>query len=113
MPNVKIYQPAARILSATDAVSLTNWVSESLEYGAEALLIDMSRVSFMDSRGLGALIITHNRVTKQGGRLGICSLSGQARMLLELTNLGETFEIYGTAREFIDTCDGAAGTVGG
>ena len=100
MFNVKVYQPGNRILSAIDSVSLATWVSESLDAGSKYLAIDLRYVSFMDSRGLGALALVHNRVEKAGGILGICAISGQAGMLLELTSMKNMFHLYTSVEAF-------------
>ena len=100
MFNVKVYQPGNRILSAIDSVSLATWVSESLDNGSKYLALDLQYVSFMDSRGLGALVLVHNRVEKVGGLLGICAVSGQAGMLLELTSMKNMFHVYSSVAEF-------------
>ncbi|MGK7889828.1 MAG: STAS domain-containing protein [Leptolyngbyaceae cyanobacterium] len=100
MFNVKVYQPGNRILSAMDAVTLATWVSESLDNGAKYLAIDLQHVSFMDSRGLGALVLVHNRVRKAGATLGLCAVTGQAGMLLDLTSMKDEFKIYSSVSEF-------------
>ncbi|MEM9219688.1 MAG: STAS domain-containing protein [Cyanobacteria bacterium P01_F01_bin.150] len=102
MFKVKVYQPGNRILSAVDAVSLATWVSESLDNGSKYLAIDLQYVSFLDSRGLGALVLVHNRVQKAEGLLGICAISGQASMLLELTSMNKLFHIYESVTQFKD-----------
>ncbi|NET08862.1 MAG: STAS domain-containing protein [Merismopedia sp. SIO2A8] len=100
MFDVKVYQPGNRILSAMDSVTLATWVSESLEAGAKYLAIDLKLVSFLDSRGLGALVLVHNRVEKIGGILALCGVSGQLEMLLELTNMKSRFNIYQSVPAF-------------
>ena len=97
---VKVYRPGNRILSAIDSVSLATWVSESLDNGSKYLAIDLQYVSFMDSRGLGALVLVHNRVEKAGGLLGVCAVSGQAGMLLELTSMKDMFHLYESVTTF-------------
>ena len=97
---VKAYQPGNRILSAAESVTLANWVGESLENGSTLLAIDLKRVSFIDSRGLGALVLAHNRVTKAGGILGICGATGQAAMVLEMSSMQNLFHTYASVAEF-------------
>jgi len=100
MLNVKTYQPGNRMLSAMDSVTLANWISESLENGFKYLAIDLRCVSFMDSRGLGALVLVHNRVEKAGGVLALCAVGGQTSMLLDLTSMKDKFHIYPSVTEF-------------
>ncbi|MGB3495236.1 MAG: STAS domain-containing protein [Elainellaceae cyanobacterium] len=100
MKNVSFYRPNSRILSSVESVALTAWVSEALEEGAENLLIDFRDVLFMDSRGLGALIIANNRAKKASATLGLCCLNGQARMLFEMSNTHTVFNIYDSVEDF-------------
>ncbi|MBD2463963.1 STAS domain-containing protein [Oscillatoria sp. FACHB-1407] len=89
-----VFQLKTRLLSAATAPELLYWINNILELGATHLLLDMKDVLFMDSSGLGALVIAHNRVQKAGGKLMLCSLSGQARMLFELSGMEKMFEVY-------------------
>lgn len=93
-PQYKAYCPVNRLLSAPDSIDLATWVSESLNYGARVLLIDLRTVSLMDSRGLGVLLIAHNRVQRLGGRLSLCNVNGQTSMLFELAHMEKVFDIY-------------------
>jgi anti-sigma B factor antagonist len=93
MSTIKIFQPT-RILSASSSVALIEWVTYSLESGARYLLIDLSSVSFMDSSGMGSLAVALKRVQEAGGMLALCSLNGQARMLLEIAGMDQIFPIY-------------------
>jgi anti-anti-sigma factor len=100
MQKISVYQPETRILSALDSLNLTTWASECISYGVRFLFIDLKYVSFMDSRGLGALLIVHNRVERAGGCVGFCGLNGQARMLMEMTDLDKVFHVYDSYEEF-------------
>ncbi|MEB3213575.1 MAG: STAS domain-containing protein [Leptolyngbyaceae bacterium] len=105
MQKISVYQPETRILSALDSLNLTTWASECINYGMHFLFIDLRYVSFMDSRGLGALLIIHNRVERAGGKIGFCGLSGQARMLMEMTELDKVFRVYNSYEEFEQSLD--------
>ena len=100
MQKISVYRPESRVLSALDSLNLTTWVSECLDYGTRFIFIDLRYVSFMDSRGLGVLLIVQNRVERSGGYLGLCGLSGQARMLLERTSMEGVFHIYESYADF-------------
>jgi len=99
-PPYRIFQPTTRILSSTSAPDLLHWVSATLDVGIRLLLIDLRYVMFMDSSGLGALVIARNRVDKQGGTLAVCSLSGQTRMLMETADVHTIVDIYDDPIDF-------------
>lgn len=99
MQTVQIFQPT-HILTSINAVELQDWAAECLSSGHTSLLIDMQRVSFMDSSGLGALLSTQKMVNSKGGKLGLCRISGQARMLFEMTTTSQLFSVYASPKEF-------------
>ena len=100
MQKISIYQPETRVFSALNSLNLTTWVSECLDHGTRFIFIDLRYVSFLDSRGLGALLIVHNRVERSGGYLGLCGLSGQARMALEVSSMAGVFNVYESYADF-------------
>jgi anti-sigma B factor antagonist len=89
-----------RILSVASSATLLKWINRNLEQGNKSLLIDFSGVMFMDSMGLGTLITAHKVVQKAEGKLALCGLWGQARMVFEAANMAELFEIYDSPQEF-------------
>ncbi|MEL6321633.1 MAG: STAS domain-containing protein [Cyanobacteria bacterium J06626_14] len=106
MQKISVYQPETRILSALDSLNLTTWASECIDCGVRCMFLDLRYVSFMDSRGLGALLIVHNRVERAGGLIGFCGLSGQARMLMEMTDLDKVFNLYDSYEDFEQSVEG-------
>jgi len=99
MCKVNIFYPT-RILTSTNAVDIQEWARDCLEVGKKILLIDLSNVSFMDSSGLGALILIQKMVMTHGGKLALCGIQGQARMLFEMTTTSQLFSIYENRSEF-------------
>lgn len=74
-------------------------VDELLEAGKARIAIDLSRVPYIDSSGLGALITAQSRVEKAGGSLTLISPSEQIRSVLALTKMGSFFRIAGSPAE--------------
>ncbi|MGC9527856.1 MAG: STAS domain-containing protein [Limnospira sp.] len=56
-------------------------------------IIDMSEVEFIDSSGLGALIVAQKIARQQGCQIILCHLSGATRMIFEITQLDRVFKI--------------------
>ncbi|MBI4781900.1 MAG: STAS domain-containing protein [Oscillatoriophycideae cyanobacterium NC_groundwater_1537_Pr4_S-0.65um_50_18] len=98
-PSHPIFQPT-RILSVSSSASLLDWVNQRLESGDRILLIDFCHVMFMDSTGLGALVTALKVAQKAEGKLVLCSLWGQARMLFNMAGMESVFEIYDGPEDF-------------
>lgn len=106
MSDVEVIQPN-RILSSIESNKLLDDISCCLENGRTNILLDLQHVSFMDSRGLAALVVALKQVRDAQGRFAICRLGGQARMLFELTGMDESFEIYASPEEFSQVLKGS------
>lgn len=65
------------------------------------LVLDLSRLSFVDSSGLGALLSCLRQVSAKAGDLKLCGLSKQVRALFELVRMHRIFDIYGTREQAV------------
>jgi anti-anti-sigma factor len=82
------------ILDSTQASQLRKEINAQLDTSAEVILIDLKDVTFIDSSGLGALVSALKMVRTKGGKLFICSINDQIRMLFELTSMDRVFQVY-------------------
>jgi anti-anti-sigma factor len=96
---VKVIQPRG-LLDGVNGNQLQQEVAATIQAGVSQILINFESVSFMDSSGLGALVIALKRVREAGRRLALCSLNDQVKMLLELADMDGVFEIFGSPEEF-------------
>jgi anti-sigma B factor antagonist len=58
------------------------------------LLVDLNRVEFIDSSGLGALVRARRQARDLGGDVVLVGAGAQVAELLELTNLHELFTVH-------------------
>lgn len=97
-PNVTVVRPTD-ILDNSKAVSFRRQIVEGARQ-ASMVLVDFSQVTFMDSSGLGALVLARKEVRNQGSQLYLCSLNNQLQMLFELTSMDRIFDIFSDQEEF-------------
>lgn len=64
--------------------------------GGQPLIVDLNRVAFIDSAGLGVLIGASRRAGEQGGSLHAVCSQPQARKLLWLTGVGRRIPLTAT-----------------
>jgi anti-sigma B factor antagonist len=63
------------------------------------LVIDLGRLRFVDSSGLGAFISCLRKLNGKGGDLKLCGMSKQVRAVFELVRMHRIFDIFGTREE--------------
>ena len=69
-------------------------VTAAIEAGARKLVVDLARVEYMDSCGLGELIACYTTLQKVSGRLTLLHLNHRLRHLLDITKLYTVFETF-------------------
>ncbi len=74
-------------LDLSNADELKDVLQRELSAG-QRVLVDLSRVTFIDSTGLAAIVNAHNNTRESGAALELCSdLRPQPRRLMELTGV--------------------------
>ncbi len=71
----------------------------AVQGGTRKVVVDLSRVSFVDSMALGVLLGTLKRLRAEGGELRLVVPSSQLRRIFEITLLDEVFELTDTRQE--------------
>jgi anti-anti-sigma factor len=67
---------------------------ELIDDGGIDLIINMCKVEYIDSSGLGALVGGLKRVSERNGKIVIVSDGPQIRKVFEITGLEKVFPIY-------------------
>lgn len=98
-PAIKFIEPTG-ILDGTKAGEFREEISDSVKNGADTICIDFKDVTFMDSSGLGALVLALKTVRAAGTKMYICSINDQIKMLFELTSMDRVFEIFSDRAAF-------------
>lgn len=73
------------------------------------VLVDLSGVTYIDSSGIASLVEALQEAGKRGARLGLVSVSDDARKVFELARLDKVFAIHETLDAAFAGSPGAAG----
>jgi len=82
------------MFNATTSQEFRQEITEILESGAKLVLVDFQDVTFMDSSGLGTLVLAFKTLRAANIKLVLCSINEQVRILFELTSMDKVFEIF-------------------
>jgi len=75
-------------------VILKDKIQSLLQQGYRKMLLDLGRVSYVDSAGLGQLVQVYATTSHLGGSLKLLNLTKRLKDLLVLTKLLTVFETY-------------------
>ena len=82
-----------RIIFRGEARALATIVADVLP-SAHRMVVDLAGIDFVDSGGLGELVLTHMWAEAAGYTLKFASPKKAVRQLFEVTNLISVFDIY-------------------
>jgi anti-sigma B factor antagonist len=82
-------------LDASNAGEFKRDIAGVLEAN-DKVVLDLSRLRFVDSSGLGAFISCLRKLNAKGGDLKLSGMSTQVRGVFELVRMHRVFEILGT-----------------
>jgi anti-anti-sigma factor len=88
--SLKIIKPAG-VIDGVQANELHQQVSALVAAGNNLVLLDMADVNFIDSSGLGSLIVTLKMLRTAGGDLYLYSIAEPVRNLLAATRMDRLF----------------------
>lgn len=98
---VMILEPKGKIMGGPDATILHEKLYELIEKGKKKFVIDLSRVEWMNSTGLGIIISGLTTLRNNEGELKLANVTEKIKSLLVITKLATVFDAYDTVDEAI------------
>ena len=90
-----------RIVLGEESTACREKVKSLLATGQKKIVLNMDKVSYIDSSGLGALVAAHTSARSQGALLKISNLGSKFQEILLVTKLVTVFEVSATEAEAI------------
>lgn len=97
--HVAVVDLSGKITIGEGDVVLREKVTELLDGGQTSVLLNLEKVSYMDSAGIGELVACYKRAKEKNGTVKLLNPSGKVYDLLQLTKLEEVFETFEDEKE--------------
>ena len=101
--DVSVVDLSGKITIGEGDVLLRETVETLLKEGRSKIVLNLARISYMDSAGIGELVACYKRSRERGGQLKLLNPSGKVYDLLQLTKLEEIFETFRDEGEAIQS----------
>ena len=98
---VVILEPKGKIMGGPDATLLHDQLHEYIGQNKKKMVIDLSKVEWMNSTGLGILISGLTTLRNNGGELKLARVTEKIESLLTITKLITVFESFDTVEDAI------------
>jgi anti-sigma B factor antagonist len=91
---VSILDMKGRITVGPEATALREAVASAVSGGIRQLVLNLALVDFIDSTGLGAVVMCSTTMRRAGGTVKLLNLSRRNIELLVMTKLATVFETF-------------------
>ncbi|MEU7999382.1 STAS domain-containing protein [Micromonospora sp. NPDC049060] len=81
-------------LDLATSPQLREGLQQLVDAADRQVVVDLAEVGFMDSSGLGALVVTFKALREAGGRLCLAALQPAVRSVLTVTSVDRVIDIY-------------------
>ena len=95
------------VMGGPDGQQLHDQLRELTDDGKTNVVVDLSKVKFMNSSGLGMLISGMTTMRNAGGDLRLARVADRIQSLLVITKLVTVFKEYDTVDEAIESFETA------
>ena len=104
--SVTVLDLQGRLALGEDTEQFRTEIRELLQSGTKKILLNMGKVGYIDSSGVGELVRAYASITTQGGQLKLLSLTKRLHDLLTVTKLLTVFEAHDDEQRAIQSFRG-------
>jgi anti-sigma B factor antagonist len=91
---IVILELQGRLVAGPESGDFRSKMTELISKGRTSVILDMKHLGFIDSTGLGTLVVAHTQLQKTGGSVKLLNVSKRHLELMILTKLSTVFEMF-------------------
>ncbi len=91
---IAVLDLSGKIMGGDDFDLFNNTIKSMVAEGQVDIVLNLSKVKWINSTGLGLMVSAYTSLVKQGGRMKIASVSDRIDNILHVTQLELIFETF-------------------
>jgi anti-sigma B factor antagonist len=92
-----------RLTVGREATAFRDKITELNQAGTHNLVLNLAGIDFIDSTGLGALVMCATTLRRSGGTIKLLNLNRRNIELLVMTKLATVFEIFNDEQDAVNS----------
>ncbi len=91
------------LVGGEETDELRNAVADYVEQGTKKLVIDLSKVTYLNSTAIGVLVSAHTTFSKNKGHVKLCGINKNINNIFVITKLTLVFDVAESREDAIKT----------
>lgn len=100
---VTVLTLSGRMINGPESIHLHPYVKELIEKGQKEIVVDMGKVKWFSSTGLGSLLASYTSLRNAGGDLRIARPTRKIYSVFMATQLTKVFRSFDTVAEAVES----------
>lgn len=101
--DVLVITLSGKVIGGPELVEVKDVFQKAVDQNKKKIILDLGKVSWMDSSGLGVIVSGHTTLSRAGGSLKILNATKKIHELFIITKLITIFDTYSDEQEAIDS----------
>jgi anti-sigma B factor antagonist len=101
--NFVIFELEGELMGGAETEQFRGLVDDAIKNEKNKVIVDMKKVNWMNSSGLGMLMSALTSLRSSGGDLKLANVSESVRRPIQITRLDSVFEEFDTIEEAMST----------
>jgi anti-sigma B factor antagonist len=107
-PDVTVMDFTGQLTLGNSLVEVEYAIKDRIQGGSRKLVLDLTNLSFLDSAGVGMLVVCSSAMEQAGGRLAVVGAGGKVKQVLEITHINKVIGMY---PDLASACDEFTGNI--
>ena len=99
--DVAVIQVRGMLMGGEETTEVHEKVKSLIADGITKIILDLAKVKWMNSHGLGMLMGCYSSVTNARGKIGIARVSEKLESLMNITKINTLFDDFESAKQGI------------
>ena len=103
---VAVLRPAGTLIGGPETDEVRERLRLLVNDGVKLFVLDLSRVRWMNSHGMGMLMACYSTVNHSGGNIVLANLSEKVEDLMNITKVNRLFELFPSVKTALHVISG-------
>ncbi len=100
---IGLIEVSGPLLGDQELEGLRSGIRGFVDAGVQRLVIDLDRVTYLNSTAMAVLVSVHTTYSKRHWQVKLCGIHKTVHVVFAVTNLDKVFAIHGTRDEALES----------